>query len=108
MHQSPRIKPTLINSGYATPKAVENRRAKAAAKWNQAGSADLGAGPAGPALCQVGPSFGWLSSRVFYSLLELESVYNSIFFPSSFISLSLFLITPAETQIHQNYGILSV
>jgi hypothetical protein len=51
MHQSPRIKSTLINGGYATPKAVKNQRAKAAAKWDQAGSADLGVGPAGPALC---------------------------------------------------------
>jgi hypothetical protein len=51
MHQSPRIKSTLINGGCATPKAVENRRTKVAAKWDQAGSADLGVGPAGAALC---------------------------------------------------------
>jgi hypothetical protein len=55
----------LINGGYATPKAVENRRAKVAAKWDHAGSANLGVGLASLALCQVGPSFGWLSYRVF-------------------------------------------
>jgi hypothetical protein len=67
MHQSPRIKPTLINGGYATPKAVENQRSKAATKWDQAGLTDLGVGSADPALCQVGPSFRWLSSRLLES-----------------------------------------
>jgi hypothetical protein len=66
MHQSPRIKPTLINGGYATPKAVENRHAKAATEWDQARSADLGVGPAGPVLCQVPP----LRVAVLQCLLE--------------------------------------
>jgi hypothetical protein len=65
MHQSHRIKPTLINGGYATPKEVENRCTKAATKWDQARLVDLGVGSVGPTLCQVGPSFGWLFSRVF-------------------------------------------
>jgi hypothetical protein len=70
MHQSPRIKPTLINGGYATPKAVENRRAKAAAKWDQARSVDLGWGrPALPYARWAPPLGGYplMSSRVFLS-----------------------------------------
>jgi hypothetical protein len=42
MNQSPQIKPTLINSEDANPKAVENRLAEEADRWDPIGLADLG------------------------------------------------------------------
>jgi hypothetical protein len=48
MNRGPRIKLTWINGGNANPKAVENRLAKEADKWDPLALADLGP-------CQVGP-----------------------------------------------------
>jgi hypothetical protein len=68
MHQSPRIKPTLINGEDANPKAVENRLAKEVDRWDPPGSAGLGWDwPTWPLARWAPPSVVCLlvSSRVF-------------------------------------------
>jgi hypothetical protein len=42
MNQSPRIKPTSINDKDENPKAVENRLAEEADRWDPPRSVDLG------------------------------------------------------------------
>jgi hypothetical protein len=64
MHQSPRIKLTLIKGGDTIFKVVENRLAEAVAdRWDHR-STDLEVGLADLPLWQVGPIFGGTPSCV--------------------------------------------
>jgi hypothetical protein len=93
MHQSPWIKPTLSNGLDANPKVVEHRNMKVETdRWGP-GSTDLRVGSADPLYAR------WTPLRVVVfscllesSLLRVGSEFD--FYPASFISFLLFLITP--------------
>jgi hypothetical protein len=73
MNQSPQIKPTLINGEDANPKAVENRLAKEANRWDPLGLLDL-------ACFQVGPLW-WVVFSCLLDPSQLSSAVEYAFYP---------------------------
>jgi hypothetical protein len=73
MNQSPQIKPTLINGEDANAKAVENRLAEEADRWDPLRSADLGG-------FQVGPLW-WVAFSCLLDPFQLGSAMEYAFYP---------------------------